>query len=81
MPDPDAFRAALLARHCGDTDSALREACHIAVHLDENIGVLLARQSWGYARMGNAYRSRETVPSKPERPAPLDVAPEQSPHG
>jgi hypothetical protein len=45
---------------------------------DRLIALLESAISWGYVRAGNAYAR----PQKPKhQPEPLDVAPEDAPHG
>lgn len=84
--DHDAYRAHLLDKHGGSLELALREACWTVCMLDENAergqAERDARQakaeSWGYLRKGNAY----AVSRQPKPPVkPLDVSPEDSPHG
>lgn len=85
----DDYRAHLLDKHGGDLEQALREACWTVCMLDENAVQRQAEAQakldhlwnlipWGYIRKGNAY-----AVSKPPKPpvTPLDVAPDDSPHG
>lgn len=86
MDEADDYRAHLLDKHGGDHDKALREACWTVCMLgetaDRDEASRIARQakaeSWGYLRKGNAY----AVSRQPKPPIkPLDVSPEDSPHG
>ena len=87
IAETDGLREHLLSKHGGDTDQALREACWTIVQLDENAEASQVRQdarqraaeSWGYLRKGNAYH-RPPAPPKPS-PLPLDVSPDDAPHG
>ena len=82
----DDYRAHLLDKHGGDLEQALREACWTVCMLDENAersqAERIAREaygeSWGYLRKGNAY-AVSRLPKPPIKP--LDVAPDDSPHG
>ena len=48
---------------------------------DALIASLSKAVSWGYVRAGNAYKDRPKIDTLKPRVEPLDVSPEQSPHG
>ena len=82
----DAYLAGLIEKHGGDAEGIVLEACMAVIVKDDHAKVMqrerAAREaygeSWGYLRKGNAY-AVSRLPKPPIKP--LDVAPDDSPHG